>query len=137
LVATKVRAALEFEGMCLQTSSRIVCIAFMVSILNSCMVILKWPSQGVGESSLAAICPASGSALAKVRLSSGLQSLLTLRLRSPLSGHGFEPARGKETAPEWAEAICGGVVPVARDYKHNAATGTTTHVHPSGLPRSD
>jgi hypothetical protein len=57
-----------------------------------------------------------------------------------VGGHGFEPARGEKTAPARAEAICAGVVPDARRYKHNGATllrPMFTLGRPFGLPRSD
>src|SRR5882757_1099067 len=133
--------------MCLQTSSRIVCIAFMVSILNSCMVILKWEALSGGlcrrefaRGNLSRFGQRTGQGPAvKAVCYHGFASLflLTLRLRSPLAA---TAARGKETAPAGAEAICGGVVPVARHYKHNTRLSyglCSAEAQPSGLPRSD
>src|ERR1700716_2645604 len=107
--------------MCLQTSSRIVCIAFMVSILNSCMVILKWAAlsgglcrQEFARSNLSRFGQRTGQGPAvKAVCNHGFRiSILTVAAPAKsVGGHGFEPARGEETAPARAEAICGGVVP--------------------------
>jgi hypothetical protein len=148
LVATKVRAALEFEGMCLQTSSRIVCIAFMVSILKSCMVILKWAalSGGLGRrefarSNLFRFGQRTGQGPAvKAVCNHAFASLflLTLRLRSPLAATALN-LRGAKKRPQH------GLRPSAAALSPSPDTTTqrlyyglcSPQARPSGLPRSD
>src|SRR3979490_1346200 len=174
--------------MCLQTSLRIVCIALMVSLLNSCMVILKSAAisgamcrQAFARGNLSRFGQRTQRRIAfsgaredfardmtaclvfvacrqsttrafeshfhvgqgpavKVVCNHGFASpvLTDAAPAKSVGGHGFEPARGKETAPARAEAICGGVVPDARRY--NEATllrPPLPQARPSGLPRSD
>jgi hypothetical protein len=90
----------------------------MVSILNSCMVILKWAALSGGlcrrefaRSNLSRFGQRTGQGPAvKAVCNHGFASLflLTLRLRSPMAATALN-LRGAKKRPQHGLAICGGV----------------------------